>query len=60
MQFIPQISEEFANKIISLVLLILKEYTITGVIVKHSNLVLERNDKNYLQNWGKWDLICEI
>ena len=46
----PRFLRKFANKIVGLEFIILKESTMTGIILKHSKLFLERNDKNYLQN----------
>lgn len=38
---------KFANKTISLELIFLKESKMAGIILKHSKLLLGRNDKNF-------------
>lgn len=42
-----------ADKFVSLELIILKKSVMTGIILKHNKLFLERNDKNYLLNQGR-------
>lgn len=41
----PRFLRTFANKIVSLELIILKESTMTGIILKHSKFFLERMTK---------------
>lgn len=49
----PRFLRKFANKIVRLELIIWKQSTMTGVILDHTKLFLQRSDKSYLQNWGR-------
>lgn len=49
----PRFQRTFSDKFVSLELIILKNSVMTGIILKHNKLFLERNDKNYLLNQGR-------
>lgn len=46
----PRFQRIFANTFVSLELIILRESVMTGIILKHNKLFVERIDKNYLLN----------